>query len=106
MAGQTADARAERRARHAAIRTEVAAEEAEAAEAEAAERASTLDVPLHLRISKEMDLKLRERAAAEQVPTSALVRRLLKGALEDGGASVLTIEQVEQIARRVLRESA
>ena len=41
-------ARAERRARHEAIRAEVAAEEAEAIEAEIAEQAANLDVPLHL----------------------------------------------------------
>lgn len=41
-----------RRARHEAIRAEVAGEEAEAAEAEAVEKTSALDVPMHLRIDK------------------------------------------------------
>ena len=70
-------ARAARRARHAQIRAEVAAEEAEAGAAEAAEAAAALDIPLHVRISRDLNDELRERAAAEQIPMSALVRRLL-----------------------------
>ncbi len=94
-------ARAARRERHAAIRDEVAAEEAEAAEAEAAE---TLDVPLHLRITRGLDAELRQRAAAEQIPTSALVRRLLNQAMHDHRAGGITHAEVEQIARRVVAE--
>ncbi|MGH3832111.1 MAG: hypothetical protein ACRDRS_16975 [Pseudonocardiaceae bacterium] len=55
--------------------------------------------------ARELDTQLRARAAAEQVSPSALVRRLLRDALRGGAATVLTVEQVEQIARRVLRES-
>lgn len=73
MSDRNEDARAARRARHAEIRAEVASEEAETAEAEAAENAGTLDVSLHLRITRGLDAELRERAAAEQIPTSALV---------------------------------
>lgn len=88
-----------------AVRAEYVDEEAEAAEIEAAENAAALDVPLSLRITKELDSQLRRRAAAEQIPTSALVRRLLGQAVHDRGAPVLTVEQVEQIARRVVQES-
>lgn len=72
------DGRAARRARHTAIRDETAQEEAEAAES-----ATTLDVPLHLRIDRQLDEQLRQRAAAEQIPTSALVRRLLRQAAHE-----------------------
>ncbi|HEY5855068.1 MAG TPA: ribbon-helix-helix protein, CopG family [Aldersonia sp.] len=89
-----------------AIRTEYAEEEAEAAEAEIAERDATLDVPLNLRIDRDLDAQLKRRAAAAQIPTSALVRRLLRQAMHDPDAPVLTVEQVEAIARRVLAESA
>lgn len=89
-----------------AIQAEYAEEEAEAAEFEAAESAAALDVPLSLRITKELDAKLRQRAAAEQVPTSALVRRILSQAVTSHGGAVLTVDEVEQIARRVYRESA
>ena len=74
--------------------------------AEAAENAATLDVPLSLRITKELDDQLRRRAAAEQIPTSALVRRLLSKAVHERNAPVLTVEQVDQIARRVAQETA
>lgn len=88
-----------------AAREEYAEEEAEAAEVEAAESAAALDVALSVRISKELDTQLRQRAAAEQVPPSALVRRLLRDALQGTAAPVLTVGQVEQIARRVVREA-
>lgn len=88
-----------------AVRAEYADEEAEAAENEAAENAAALDVPLSLRITKDLDGQLRRRAAAEQIPTSALVRRLLSQAVHDRGLPVLTVEQVEQIVRRVVQES-
>jgi plasmid stability protein len=54
-------------------------------------------------------MALKARAAAEQIPTSALVRRILTQALEQSGVRVVTSEQVElveEIARRVYRESA
>lgn len=104
MTDRTEDARAARRARHAKIRAEVASEEAEAAEAEAAEDAGTLDVPLHLRITRALDAELRQLAATEQIPTSALVRRLLTKAVHDYRAGGLTENEVEEIARRVVIE--
>lgn len=88
-----------------AIRDEYAEEEVEAAEIEVAENAAALEVPLSLRITRELDRQLRRRAAAEQVPTSALVRRLLNQAVQGRSAPVLTVEQVEKIARRVVEES-
>lgn len=93
-----------RRARHAAIRAEVAQEETEAAEAEAAENATTLDVPLHLRIDRHLDAQLHQQAAAEHIPTSALVRRLLRQATHDYRSDSPTTAEVEEIARRVARE--
>ncbi len=87
-----------------AIRAEYA-EEAEAAEAEVAERNAALDVPLNLRIDRELDTQLKRRAAAAQIPTSALVRRLLRRAVHDPDTPVLTVEQVEAIARRVLADA-
>jgi hypothetical protein len=60
------------------VREEYAEEEAEAAEIEAAENTAALDVAFSLRITKELDAQLRQRAAAEQLPPSALVRRLLR----------------------------
>lgn len=87
-------------------REEYAEEEAEAAELEAAQNAAALEVSLSLRISREMDASLRRRAAAEQVSPSALVRRILWKGLQSDNEPVLTTRQVEEIARRVLRESA
>jgi hypothetical protein len=80
------------RARRDAIRAEYAAEEAEAAEAEAVEN--------------EQAETLKARAAAEHIPTSALIRRILTQAVHEPSTSVLTVEQVEEIARRIYRESA
>ena len=90
----------------AAIRADYAEEEAEAAEAELSERNAALDVPLNLRIDRDLDAQLKQRAAAAQIPTSALVRRLLRQAVHDPAAPVLTVEQVEAIARRVLADTA
>ena len=104
MTETTQEARAARRARHEEILGEVASEEAEAAEAEAAEKATSLDVPLHLRIDKELDARLREQATNEHIPTSALVRRLLRQALYERQPRGLTAAAVEDIARRVTRE--
>ena len=87
-----------------AIREEYADEEAEAAEIEIAGNAAALEVPLSLRITKDLDRELRRRAAAEQIPTSALVRRLLSQVVQSRDAPVLTVDQVEQIARRVAEE--
>lgn len=88
-----------------AIRAEYAEEEAEAVEAEIAERNAALDVPLNLRIDRDLDARLKQQAAAEQIPTSALVRRLLRRAVGDPATSALTVEQVEAIARRVMAQS-
>src|SRR5699024_4832165 len=91
--------RAARRQRHEQIRAEVASEEAEA---EAAESADTLDVPLHLRITRGMNAELQKRAAEAQIPLSSLVRRLLIQAMRDQPTGGLTEADVERIARRVL----
>lgn len=99
----TTDTAEARRARHESIRVEIAGEEAEAAEAEAAEKTSALDVAMHLRIDRELDQQLRQRASEEHIPTSALVRRLLRRAMQQGSAPVSATE-VEEIARRVARE--
>jgi predicted HicB family RNase H-like nuclease len=103
MAESTDGVREARRARHHAIREEVAQEEAEAAQAEVTEKAATLDVPLHLRIDRELDAELRRQAAEAHVPTSALVRRLLRQAVQEPREQ-LTTADVESIARRVARE--
>lgn len=89
-----------------AIREQYAEEEAEAAEAEIAEKKAALDVPLNLRITKDLDAQLRRQAAAEQIPISALVRRLLVRAVHDLSSGELTEAKVEEIARRVLREES
>jgi hypothetical protein len=89
-----------------AVRQEYAEEEAEVAELEAAEKAAALEVPLSLRITRELDAELKRRAAAEQISPSALVRRILRQVIHSGEGPVLTIEQVEEIARRVMRETA
>ena len=104
MSDSTEQQRAARRRRHAAIRAEIAEEEAEAIEAEIAEKAGALEVPLHLRIDRELDHQLRQRAAEAQIPTSALVRRLLREAIEGQRRESPTLAQVEEIARRVARE--
>lgn len=88
------------------IRAEYADEEADAAEAEVAERNAALDVALNLRINKDLDTQLRQRAAAAQIPVSALVRRLLREAMTHPDSPPLTVEQVERIARRVLTEAS
>lgn len=88
------------------VREEYADEEAEAAELEAAENAAALDVSLSLRITRELDDALKRRSAEEQISPSALARRLLRQALQTENRPVLTTQQVEEIARRVMRESA
>ncbi len=103
MPETTDTARADRRARHETISAEVAVEEAEAGEAEAVEKINTLDVPMHLRIDSGLDEQLRQRARGEGIPTSALVRRLLRQAMQQAPA-VLSQADVEDIARRVARE--
>jgi predicted DNA binding CopG/RHH family protein len=90
------------RARRDAIRAEYAAEEAEAAEAEAVEAEQAV---LSVRVSAQLAETLKARAAAEHIPVSALVRRLLSHGILEPDEPVLTIEQVEQIARRVVLET-
>lgn len=99
MTDSTEQVRAARRARHEAIRAEVAVEEAEAAE-----KAGVLDVPLHLRIDRELDDQLRRRARAAQIPTAALVRRLLRKAVTEHHPDTTSTAEIEEIARRVVRE--
>lgn len=70
MSESTDTARADRRARHEAIRTEAAVEEAEAGEAEGVEKTNTLDVPMHLRIDSDLDERLRQRASGGGIPTT------------------------------------
>jgi len=91
------------RARRDAIRAEYATEEAEAAEAEALENEQAV---VSVRVPASLAETLKSRAAAEHIPTSALIRRILSQAVHDPGAPVLTVEQVEEIARRIFRESA
>lgn len=85
-----------------AVRDEYTDEDAEAAEAESR---AALNVPLNLRIDKDLDGHLKRQAAAAQIPVSALVRRLLRQAVQGPSGQVLTVEQVEAIARRVVAES-
>lgn len=58
---------------------------------------------MHLRIDRELDRQLRQCASSEHIPTSALVRRLLRQAMQQGSA-VISAAEVEGIARRVTRE--
>lgn len=88
------------------VREEYADEEAEAAEREAAENAAALDVSLSLRITRDLDDALKRRSAEQQISPSALARRLLHQALLAENRPVLTTHEVEEIARRVMRESA
>jgi hypothetical protein len=104
MGEMTEQERDARRRQHEAIRAAVAEEEAEAIEAEIAEKAGALDVPLHLRIDRELDTQLRQRATEAQIPTSALVRRLLREAIQGQRRHSPTVSEIEEIARRVARE--
>ncbi|WP_208719871.1 ribbon-helix-helix protein, CopG family [Amycolatopsis circi] len=95
-------AKRERMLRHARSRQDYAEEEADAVAADIAENEQSA---LSLRVPASLAAALKARAAAEQIPTSALVRRILTQAVQRSDAPVLTVEQVEQIARRVYRES-
>jgi predicted HicB family RNase H-like nuclease len=103
MTETTDGVREARRARHHAIRAEVAQEEAETAQAEVTGEGGSARRALHLRIDRELDAQLRRQAAEAHVPTSALVRRLLRQAVQQPGEQ-LTTADVESIARRVARE--
>lgn len=91
----------ERRLQQAGIRSEVAEEEADAISQEIAENKETA---LSLRVPQSLSQALKQRATAEGLPVSALVRRLLSQAVHQPTAPVATIEQVEQIARRAARD--
>jgi predicted DNA binding CopG/RHH family protein len=91
------------RARREAIRAEYLDEEAQASEAEASENNQAV---LSVRVPADLAETLKARAAQECVPTSALIRRILARAVQEGTEPVLTVEQVEEIARRVMRETA
>ncbi|MGQ0716237.1 MAG: ribbon-helix-helix protein, CopG family [Pseudonocardiales bacterium] len=91
------------RARRDAIRAEYLDEEAEVADAEALETGQAV---LSVRMPAALAETLKTRAAEQHVPTSALIRRILMRAVREGTEPVLTVEQVEEIARRVVRESA
>jgi hypothetical protein len=90
------------RARRDTIRAEYSAEEAEAADAEAVKTSN----PWYPYGFRHLSPKPKTKAASEHIPTSALVRRLLTQAAQEPPAIALTIEQVEEIARRVFRGSA
>jgi predicted DNA binding CopG/RHH family protein len=84
------------------IRAQVAEEEAEAIAEEIAENKETA---LSVRVPESLSRALKQRARAERLPVSALVRRLLTDAVHEPPAATLTVEQVEEIARRVARET-
>jgi predicted DNA binding CopG/RHH family protein len=90
------------RARRDAIRAEYAAEEADAADAEAVEAEQAV---LSVRVPAQLAETLKARAAAEHIPVSALVRRVLARGILEPDQPVFTVEQIEQIARRVILET-
>lgn len=92
----------ERMLRHARSRHDYVEEEADAVADDIAENEQSA---LSLRVPAALAAELKARAVAEHIPTSALVRRILTQAVQRSDAPVLTVEQVEQIARRVYRES-
>lgn len=91
------------RTRRDAIRAEYLDKEAEAGDAEAVENDQAV---LSVRVPAALAETLKARAAQEHVPTSALIRRILARAVQEGTEPVLTVERVKKIARRVMRESA
>jgi predicted DNA-binding protein len=91
------------RARRNAIRAEYLDEDVEAGDAEAVENAQAV---LSVRVPAELAETLKAQAAQEHVPTSALIRRILARAVQESTEPALTVEQVEEIARRIMRESA
>ncbi len=90
-------------ARRAAIRAEYADEEAEAVDTEVLENDQAVT---SVRVPAALAETLKARAADAHVPTSALIRRILTRAARAGPEPVLTVGQVEEIARRIVRESA
>ena len=89
-----------------AVREQYAEKDAEAAEADIAERNVALDVPLNLRIAKNLDARLCRQATGGQIRTSALVRRLRTRAVHQQRLGGLTEVKVEEIARRVVRDQS
>jgi hypothetical protein len=96
------------RLRMADAREAVVEDEAEAIAAEIVE--SEQQAAISVRVPVSLSAALKDRAEAEHISTSMLVRRILAEAMaRHPSASALTaaqIEQVEEIARRVYRESA
>ena len=78
-------------------------------EAEAIAESET-QAAISVRVPASLSAALKEKAESEHISTSVLVRRILTEAMQQHpSASALTaeqIEQVEEIARRVYRESA
>ncbi len=91
------------RIRREAIRADYAAEEAEAAAAEILENEQSA---LSVRVPTYLADRIKARAVAEHIPASALVRRILSQATDGPTAAVLSVQQVEDIARRVHQELA
>jgi hypothetical protein len=100
--------------RQALARLETAFAEAEAAAANQGRAVSDshmLSVPLSLRVSANLAGQLNRRAVAKHLTVSELVRRILTEAVSGEPAEPagpadqpLTVEDVEQIARRVVAE--
>ena len=107
-AAEPDSARRADRMRLADAREAVIEDEAEAIAAEIAE--SEQQAAISVRVPASLSAALKARAEAEHIPTSALVRRILTEAMaQHPSSSALTaeqIEQIEEIARRVYRESA
>lgn len=107
-AAESDPARQADRLRLADAREAVIEDEAEAIAEEIAE--SEQQAAISVRVPATLSAALKARAESEHIPTSALVRRILTEAMEQHpSASAFTaeqIEQVEQIARRVYRETA
>ncbi|WP_407926204.1 ribbon-helix-helix protein, CopG family [Halosaccharopolyspora lacisalsi] len=59
---------------------------------------------MHLRIDGQLDAQLRQQAAAEHIPMSALVRRLLRQAAHEYRTESASKAEVEEIDRRIPRE--
>jgi len=91
------------RARRDAIHAEYLDEEAEADDAEAVENDQGV---LSVRVPAVLAETLKARATQEHVPTSALIRRIFARTVQEDTEPVLTVEQVEEIARRFFRKSA
>ncbi len=96
--------RRERMLHDADTREDLAEDEADAIAAEIAESAQ--QAAISVRVPASLSEALKARASAEHIPLSTYVRRVLAHAVEHPDTPALTVEQVEDIARRVYRESA